>query len=189
MSYPTTLKRAFDILISCFSILFLSPVMFLVAMLIKIMDPGPALFRQERTGQGGGRFTLMKFRSMPVNTGDIPSGDLVAIQMTWIGRFIRRSNLDELPQLFNILLGDMSLVGPRPSLPSQENLIMMRRSNGALKLKPGLTGWAQVNAFTGMSEEKKADLDGCYARDISASKDLEIILRTFIYLLSPPPKY
>ena len=189
MNYRDTLKPTLDIAISGLCILLLSPLMAVIIFLIKILDPGPTIFRQQRVGQNGKPFILMKFRSMPIHTGDVPSSEISQIQMTWIGRFIRRCNVDELPQLVNILKGDMSLVGPRPPLPCQEALISLRQANGALTLKPGLTGWAQVNAFDGMSEEKKAALDGIYARDISFIKDLEIIIRTISYLLSPPPKY
>lgn len=167
----------------------LGPVLLLVALLIRMFDPGPAIFRQERVGRDGRRFVLYKFRSMPVNTGDIPSAGIGTVRLAWTGRVIRRSNLDELPQLLNILKGDMSLVGPRPPLPAQADLIGFRRENGALACRPGLTGWAQVNSFDGMSNAEKARLDGEYARRMSLAFDAGIILRTFTYLLKPPPTY
>ena len=182
-------KRAVDAIAAAVALLALSPALLLIALLIRMFDPGPAIFRQERVGRDGARFVLYKFRSMPVNTGDIPSAGLSAVRLAWTGRIIRRTNLDELPQLFNILKGDMSLVGPRPPLPSQTDLIEFRRANGALACRPGLTGWAQVNSFDGMTNAEKAGLDGEYAGRLSPMFDARIVLRTFSYLLKPPPTY
>jgi O-antigen biosynthesis protein WbqP len=187
--YRNGVKRALDIGLSLVGGLILLPLLLLLAIAIKLVDPGPVIFRQQRVGAGGRPFHFYKFRSMPVNTGDIPSDRLGEIRLTWIGRLIRRTNLDELPQLWNILRGDMSLVGPRPPIPSQAALIALRRENGALALRPGLTGWAQINSYDGMSIAAKAALDGDYARALSPLKDIAIILRTFLYLLRPPPKY
>ncbi len=97
--------------------------------------------------------------------------------------------MDELPQLFNIMMGDMSIVGPRPPILSQVNLVLLRKNNGALNCRPGLTGWAQVNSFDYMSEDEKAKLDGEYASDITMMKDIKIIFRTFSYLAKKPPVY
>ena len=102
---------------------------------------------------------------------------------------IRRTNLDELPQLFNILKGDMSIVGPRPPIPSQQELTELRKANGAIACRPGLTGLAQVSSFDGMTVPQKAAFDGEYAKRISFVGDITIILRTFVYLLKPPPVY
>jgi O-antigen biosynthesis protein WbqP len=187
--YRNGVKRALDIGLSLVSGVILSPVLLLIAIAIKLADPGPVIFRQQRIGAGGRTFAFYKFRSMPVDTGDIPSDRLGEVRLSWIGRLIRRTNLDELPQLWNVLKGDMSLVGPRPPIPSQAELIALRRENGALALRPGLTGWAQVNSYDGMSVAAKAALDGDYARTLSPLKDVQIILRTFLYLLRPPPKY
>ncbi len=171
------------------ALVILSPLMLAVALLIKIGDPGPVIFRQQRTGAGGRQFTFYKFRSMPMNTGDIPSDRLGEVKMTTVGRFIRRTNVDELPQLWNIMKGDMSLVGPRPPLPNQIELIELRRANGALDCRPGLTGLAQVSSYDGMSVASKAELDGRYAARMSLREDVSIVLATFGYLLKPPPKY
>lgn len=187
--YRNGVKRALDIGLSLIGGLILSPLLLFVAIAIKLADPGPVIFRQQRIGAGGRPFDFYKFRSMPVGTGDIPSDRLGSVRLSWIGRLIRRTNLDELPQLWNVLRGDMSVVGPRPPIPSQEELIALRRENGALALRPGLTGWAQINSYDGMSVAAKAALDGDYARTLSALKDIGIILRTFLYLLRPPPKY
>jgi O-antigen biosynthesis protein WbqP len=126
---------------------------------------------------------------MPVNTGDIPSAAARSVRITRVGRVIRRTNADELPQLVNILRGDMSVVGPRPALPAQRELVALRSANGALACTPGLTGLAQVNAYDGMSIEAKATWDGRYADRIRFFRDVAIILRTVRYLMAPPPTY
>lgn len=187
--YVRYAKRLLDVLIASAAAILLSPLMAAIAVAIKLWDPGPIIFRQRRVGAGGRTFDFYKFRSMPVNTGDIPSDRVGDVQLSWIGKLIRRTNADELPQLWNIVKGDMSLVGPRPPIPSQEELLSLRRRNGALGCLPGLTGWAQVNSFDGMSVDRKAELDGEYARRVSLMRDISIIVRTFAYLLKKPPKY
>ncbi|MBR9907052.1 MAG: sugar transferase [Gammaproteobacteria bacterium] len=182
-------KRFFDLFIVVSATLVLSPFMILIALLIKVFDPGPVIFKQKRIGHGGSVFDFYKFRSMPVNTGDLPSDKVGQVQLTWIGKFIRRTNLDELPQLFNVLKGDMSIVGPRPPIPAQTELTELRRENGALLCRPGLTGLAQVSSFDGMNVPEKAAFDGKYADSVSFWGDVSIILRTFVYLLKPPPVY
>lgn len=182
-------KRLLDLLIVASATLVLLPFMLLLALLIKVFDPGPIIFKQKRIGRGGAVFDFYKFRSMPVNTGDLPSDKVGPLKLTWIGKLIRRTNLDELPQLFNVLKGDMSIVGPRPPIPSQTELTELRRDNGALECRPGLTGLAQVSSFDGMSVPQKAAFDGQYANKVSFWGDVSIILRTFVYLLKPPPVY
>jgi len=182
-------KRLFDMLFAAISLIVFSPLMMLIAIMIILFDPGPVIFKQRRIGKDGREFWLYKFRSMPVNIRDIASDELGSLKLSWIGRLVRRTNIDELPQLLNILIGDMSIVGPRPPIPAQTELITARRKNGALKCRPGLTGLAQINSFDFMPPEQKADYDGQYARGISFKKDLGIILRTFGYLLKPPPVY
>lgn len=187
--YRSFLKRLCDIVIAGSALLVLSPVMILVAAIIRLEDGGPAFFRQKRVGKNGIEFEFLKFRSMPVNAANIPKTEAVEIPITKIGRFIRRTNIDELPQLLNILRGDMSVVGPRPAIAAQESLCLMRRENGALTCSPGLTGLAQVNAYDGMPETEKADWDGKYAASVSVLTDLKIIFRTFSYLTRKPPVY
>jgi len=111
------------------------------------------------------------------------------IKITPFGKLIRRTNLDELPQFWNVLRGDMSFIGPRPPIPSQVNLIDLRKSNGSLMIKPGLTGWAQVNSYDNMPEEHKARFDGEYAKRISLKMDLLILLKTVVYFTKKPPTY
>jgi len=182
-------KRILDLVLASVATLLLLPIMLAICILIKSTDPGPVFFVQSRVGKDGRKFRLYKFRSMPVDTGDLPSREVGEIPMSWVGRLVRRTNFDELPQLLNVLAGDMSLVGPRPPLQSQERLIEMRRQNGAIRCKPGLTGLAQVNSFDGMSETQKAAFDGSYARGITLAGDLSIIVRTFAYLAKRPPVY
>ena len=189
MSYDPYFKRLLDLGAGGLALALLSPWMALVALAIRLEDGGPVLFRQVRVGLGGRPFTLFKFRSMPVDTQDLPSALAGELRVTKVGRFIRRTNLDELPQLFCILRGQMSLVGPRPALARQEGLLRCRQLNGAAMIKPGLTGLAQVSSYDGMPEEAKATLDGQYARSISFLSDVWIILRTFTYLARRPPVY
>lgn len=189
MIYRAFGKRVFDIFFSLLALLLLSPLLVVVALLIKVFDPGPVIFRQNRVGRNGESFVFYKFRSMPVNTGDIPSDKIGAVRIGAVGRFIRRTSIDELPQLLNILKGDMSIVGPRPPITSQTELIGLRRSNGALLCRPGLTGLAQIRSFDGMTVPQKAEFDGMYARSISFLGDIKIVLGTFTYLLKPPPVY
>ncbi len=182
-------KRFFDLLVSLFAMIILSPLLLITALLIKMFDPGPFIFRQKRVGRNGVIFDFYKFRSMPVNTGDIPSDEFGNIELTWVGRFIRRTNIDELPQLFNILMGNMSIVGPRPPIVTQYELIELRRASGALLFRPGLTGLAQVSSFDGMTVHEKSRFDAQYVMSISLSLDFKIIVKTFCYLLKPPPVY
>lgn len=182
-------KRLLDIFIVFFAVAILSPLMLLTAILIKIFDPGPIIFKQVRIGRNGDSFSFYKFRSMPVNTGDLASDKVGQVKLTWVGKVIRRTNIDELPQLLNILKGDMSIVGPRPPIGNQSELIEIRSENGALALRPGLTGLAQVNSFDGMTVAEKAAFDGQYASNLSFAKDIKIILNTVLYLLKPPPVY
>jgi len=126
---------------------------------------------------------------MVIGTQSLPSDQVDKIKVTWLGRIIRRTNIDELPQLFNILRGDMSVVGPRPALVQQENLTSLRRQSGALSCRPGLTGLAQIRSFDGMTIEQKAEFDAEYARHVTPLGDFSIIFKTFFYLLKSPPVY
>jgi len=182
-------KRVLDIFIVFSAVVVLSPLMFMVAVLIKAFDPGPIIFKQQRIGRNGDSFSFYKFRSMPVNTGDLASDQVGQVKITWVGKVIRRTNIDELPQLFNILIGDMSIVGPRPPIGNQSELIEIRSENGALELRPGLTGLAQVNSFDGMTVSEKAAFDGKYTESVSFIGDVKIILNTVLYLFKPPPVY
>lgn len=187
--YRTHFKRLFDILSSSAALVGLSPILILTALAIKLDDGGPVFFRQDRCGKNGRVFRIWKFRSMPVNSKNLPSSQSADLRITRVGRFIRRTNIDELPQLLNILLGDMSVVGPRPCLPSQETLLGLRKRNGAIACKPGLTGLAQIRSYDGMPENEKADWDVMYSVSISFRRDMGIIFGTLGYLMKRPPVY
>jgi O-antigen biosynthesis protein WbqP len=183
------IKRLCDVLAVIILMVIISPILLIIAILIKLYDGGPVIFRQKRIGMNGKEFDFMKFRSMPVNTPNVVSTQTSVLKVTPIGKFIRRTNLDEIPQFINVLKGDMSIIGPRPSLPSQTSLIEMRRQNGAINLRPGLTGWAQVNAYDYMPEEEKARLDGEYFEKFGILIDLRIVLGTIKYFTKKPPVY
>ncbi len=187
--YRSVGKRIVDLALALVGLIVLSPVMAVLAAAIKIEDRGPALFKQPRVGQHGHEFTFLKFRSMPVDTPHVESAKANTLQVTGVGRVIRRTSLDELPQLVNVVIGDMSLVGPRPPLASQEELIQLRTLNGSLALRPGLTGLAQLNGYDGMPNSEKAEWDGRYARTLSFLEDTKILFRTIGYFAKPPPSY
>ena len=182
-------KRFLDIVFSFLAVIFLSPIFILISISIFLFDKGPIFFIQERVERKNKIFKFIKFRSLPVTTKNISSDKLSGIKISRIGKIIRRTNADELPQLFNILMGDMSIVGPRPCLSTQKDLINLRIKNKSINCRPGLTGLAQVNSYDNMSVNKKALYDYEYSNKINFLLDLKIILKTFIYLFSPPPKY
>jgi O-antigen biosynthesis protein WbqP len=184
-----SIKRVFDILAVSVLLIVLLPVISIIALFIKLHDGGPIVFKQVRIGRNGREFLFMKFRSMPMNTPNVVSTNIGVLNITPIGKIIRRTNLDEIPQFINVLKGDMSLIGPRPSLPTQQNLLRMRTENGSIKLRPGLTGWAQVNAYDFMPEDEKANFDGEYYKKFGVMMDLKIILRTVNYFSKKPPVY
>jgi O-antigen biosynthesis protein WbqP len=187
--YATVFKRLFDLLIAVPAVIVLSPVLLATSLAIWFEDGRPVFFRQVRVGRNGRDFTIFKFRSMPVATPSVPSADAARLRVTRVGAFIRRTNIDELPQLFNVLLGQMSIVGPRPGLAVQKELMDMRRARGVDRLRPGLTGLAQVNSFDGMTDVQKVEWEARYAERVTLVHDLSIVLRTFGYLLHRPPVY
>jgi O-antigen biosynthesis protein WbqP len=183
------IKRFFDILLSLILIILLSPIFFLIGIIIYFQDFGTPIFMQKRVGKAGKEFLFLKFRSMPLSTPNVESKDTSKLKITPFGKFIRRTNLDELPQFFNVLKGEMSFIGPRPPIPTQIDLIQLRKINGSLYLEPGLTGWAQVNSFDGMTANEKAYFDGVYAKKKSFFFDCNILLKTVIYFTKRPPTY
>jgi O-antigen biosynthesis protein WbqP len=182
-------KRTFDVVLASCLLVCLSPIYIIVAIVIRLQDGGPAIFKQMRIGKTGEPFKFFKFRSMPLSTPIVESKDTLKLQITPFGKFIRRTNLDELPQFYNVLKGDMSFIGPRPPIPQQLDLIDLRKKNGAINLSPGLTGWAQVNSFDGMSVQQKAKFDGEYAIRISFLFDCIILFKTALYFTKKPPTY
>ena len=178
-------KRFLDILISVLALLILWPLLLLIALAIKIEDPGPAVFKQQRIGKSKALFSLYKFRSMKQNTPDIPTHLLQNPEqyITKVGRVIRKASVDELPQLLNILRGDMSIVGPRPALWNQDDLIAERDRYGANDVLPGLTGWAQINGRDELEIPVKARLDGEYVERLSFLFDLKCFFGTIAPVL------
>jgi O-antigen biosynthesis protein WbqP len=182
-------KRLLDALLAGAALVLLSPLLAITAAAIWLEDRHGPLFRQERVGRHGRPFRLVKFRSMPVGTPSVPSDAARQLRVTRVGRLIRLTNVDELPQLWCVLRGDMSLVGPRPALPSQRELVALRRARGVEALAPGLTGLAQVNAYDGMPESEKVEWDARYVARVGLAADLGIMLATVGYLLRRPPVY
>lgn len=163
--YTHFFKRLIDIVLSFIGIIVLGIPMLIIAAVIKHEDPGPALFRQKRIGKNKKYFMLLKFRSMKMSTPhDVPTHQLENPEQYLLkcGKTLRKLSLDELPQLFNILKGDMSIIGPRPALWNQDDLIAERDKYGANGVKPGLTGWAQINGRDELEIPIKAKLDGEY---------------------------
>jgi O-antigen biosynthesis protein WbqP len=148
--------------------------------LIRFTSPGPAIFAQTRVGRNGKRFVCRKFRSLRMATGDMPTFMLPPTQVTAVGRVLRASKLDELPQLWNVLKGEMSLVGPRPCLPSQTELITERERRGVLAVRPGITGYAQIQNIDMSDPVRLARADAAYVADRSLTGDLAILAATLM---------
>lgn len=180
-------KRAFDIAFSAAALVVLSPVLLTCAVAVKATSPGPVLFKQERWGRAEERFKCLKFRTMLVETPpDMPAQDFAnkVAFMTPVGDFLRRWSLDELPQLVNILKGDMSVIGPRPVIIRERRLIDLRIPLNAEAVRPGLTGWAQVNGRNLVSDEEKAFLDGEYVANMSLTFDARVFFLTLAVVAS-----
>ena len=185
--YTRYAKRWIDFILALIGLVVLSPVFLLVSLAIWVDDPGPVMFTQKRFGINKQFFTLHKFRSMKMSAPhDTPTHLLSNPEqyITRIGHFIRRSSLDELPQIWDILVGSMSIIGPRPALWNQEDLIRERDRYGANALRPGLTGWAQINGRDELPIEVKARLDGEYAQNISFAMDVKCFLGTISAVLN-----
>lgn len=180
--YRTTIKRLLDIILSACGILLLSPLFLILMLAVYIDDPGPFFFRQKRVGIHQSTFYLWKFRSMKVSTPkDVPTHLLENPEqyITRVGRFLRKTSLDELPQFFQIFTGSMSIVGPRPALWNQFDLIEERDRYGANDVRPGLTGWAQINGRDELSIAEKARYDGEYVARLSFAFDVKCFFGTF----------
>ena len=177
------LKRFFDIILSLVAIIVFSWLLIIIAIAIVVEDKGNILFKQKRIGKNKKEFYIYKFRTMKVSTPkDVPTHllDNPESYITKIAGFLRKTSLDELPQLFNILKGDMSIVGPRPALWNQFDLIDLRDKNGSNSVRPGLTGWAQVNGRDELPIDVKAGFDGEYIKKMSIVFDIKIILMTVV---------
>lgn len=174
------LKRTFDLVSSSIALLLLAPILVIVAVWIRLDSPGPILFVQRRVGIGDKEFLMYKFRTMVVGTPEIATDKLNNSHsyITKIGYYLRKYSVDELPQLLNILLGDMSLVGPRPALYNQYDLREMRNKLGVSSIRPGLTGWAQINGRDDIALDDKVKLDLYYLQSWTFLLDLKIIYGT-----------
>lgn len=183
--YPT-IKRFLDFTLSLIGILVLSPFLLLLVILIKLDSPGPVLFKQKRVGIHKSYFQIYKFRTMRIDTPqDCPTHLLTDPEhwITRVGRFLRKTSLDELPQIFNILNGEMSIIGPRPALWNQYDLIAERDKYGANDIIPGLTGWAQINGRDELPITIKAKFDSEYVERRSFCFDIQIFFKTIFSVL------
>lgn len=179
------MKRFFDLSLALFALLILLVPILLVALMVRITSPGPVIYWSDRVGRDNKIFRMPKFRSMRVDTPAVATHLLADPDqfLTPIGSFLRKSSLDELPQLWSILHGDMSFVGPRPALFNQDDLIALRTRHGVHKLLPGLTGWAQVNGRDELPIPDKVKLDVEYMQQQSFLRDIKIIFLTFVKVL------
>jgi O-antigen biosynthesis protein WbqP len=178
--YKHFFKRLIDVVLSFIGAVVLLPVFLIVAIAIVIDDPGPVFFKQKRVGKNKKLFWLHKFRSMKVKTPDIPTHLLTNPEqyITRVGKFLRKTSLDELPQVYDILFNKMSIIGPRPALWNQDDLIAERDKYGANDIKPGLTGWAQINGRDELEIPVKAALDGEYVQKMSFGFDCKCFFGT-----------
>lgn len=176
------MKRLLDLAVVVPALLLLTPLLLLLALLVKCSSPGPVLYWSDRVGRNNAIFRMPKFRSMRTDTPEVATDQLDNPQawLTSIGPFLRKSSLDELPQLWSILRGDMSLVGPRPALFNQYDLIAQRTQAGVHRLTPGLTGWAQINGRDELPLAVKVEMDIYYLKHSSFALDLKILLTTFV---------
>lgn len=185
--YKTIFKRLLDIVLSFSGIIVLSPLLFIISIAIVIDDPGPILFKQRRVGENKKPFKILKFRSMKMSTPhDTPTHMLENPEqyITKIGRILRKTSLDELPQIINIFTGKMSIIGPRPALWNQYDLIEERDKYGANNVKPGLTGWAQINGRDELEIKAKARLDGEYIEKLNFIFDCRCFVDTISIVLN-----
>ena len=184
--YKNVIKRILDISVSLVALIVLLIPFVIISLLIKLDSKGPVFFKKVRMGKDDVPFDILKFRSMyetaphQMSTSQL---DNPSQHVTTIGKFLRKTSLDELPQLINVIKGDMSIVGPRPLILSEKNVLNQRTRNGASKVLPGITGLAQVNGRDELPDDEKAQFDNYYAANVSLSLDFKIIMKTFIDVL------
>lgn len=175
------IKRGMDFCLSLLGIIVLFPLFVLIVVLIKVDSPGPILFKQKRVGIHKRHFNILKFRTMLIDTPKDTPTHMLEDPDKWItkvGKFLRKTSLDELPQIFNILIGEMAIFGPRPALWNQYDLIEERDKYGANDIMPGLTGWAQINGRDELPIDVKAKLDGEYVKKMGLKMDTKCFLKT-----------
>lgn len=179
-------KRFLDVLFSLIALIILSPFLLIFAFFIKLDSRGPIFYTQERVGRFGDPFKIIKFRTMQIGTPECSTEELGDSNryITRYGHFLRKFGIDELPQFINVLKGDMSIIGPRPVIPAESTLTKLRIKNGSLAIRPGLSGWAQVNGRDAVSVSKKASLDGYYAQNMSLFFDALIFFLTVFTVIT-----
>lgn len=179
------MKRVLDFIISLFALIILSPLFLIVSVCILISDGSPVFFRQKRVGKNNELFEIYKFRTMKRGTENVASNDLsdANVKITKFGKILRATSIDELPQFFNILNGTMSLIGPRPLIPEETKIRELRQKYNVYSVRPGITGWAQVNGRDNVSSEKKALLDKEYVEKQSLMFDIKIFFMTIHQVL------
>ena len=181
--YKNGLKRVIDLVLSLIGIIVLSPIFLILVIAIKLDSKGPVIFKQKRIAKNKETFNIYKFRTMRIDTPkEMPTHllDNPDYFITKVGKFLRKTSLDELPQLFNILKGDMAVIGPRPALWNQDDLIAERDKYGANDIRPGLTGWAQINGRDELEIGFKAQLDGYYVDKESFLMDVKCFFGTIV---------
>lgn len=179
------MKRVLDFIISLFALIILSPMFLIVSVCILISDGSPVFFRQKRVGKNNELFEIYKFRTMKRGTENVASNDLsdANVKITKFGKILRATSIDELPQFLNILNGTMSLIGPRPLIPEETKIRELRQKYNVYSVRPGITGWAQVNGRDNVSAEKKALLDKEYVEKQSLMFDIKIFFMTIHQVL------
>jgi O-antigen biosynthesis protein WbqP len=179
-------KRFVDLVLSLSVAIVFAPVLVIVALAIKLDSSGPIVFQQRRVGKDGRLFSIYKFRTMRFGTPDLPTDQMQKLPspVTRIGKILRSTSLDELPQIFNVVKNDMSIVGPRPALYNQTELTEMRQNAGVLRFPPGITGWAQVNGRDELPDDVKVKMDKWYCDNWNFFLDWKIIFMTFQTVLS-----
>ena len=186
MKIYLTIKRFMDILLSALGLIILSPVFVILIIAIKIDSKGPILFKQKRVGIHKSHFNILKFRTMRIDTPkDTPTHLLENPDqyITKVGKFLRKTSLDELPQIFNIIKGEMAIIGPRPALWNQHDLIAERDKYNANDVRPGLTGWAQINGRDELPIAVKSELDGEYIHKMNFAFDVKCFVGTITSVL------
>jgi len=179
-------KRLFDFILALIGLILLSPLFLIIIIAIKLDSKGPVFFKQKRVGINKTHFNILKFRTMRIDTPkDMPTHLLKNPEqyITKVGKFLRKTSLDELPQILNIIAGSMAIVGPRPALWNQYDLIAERDKYGANNIRPGLTGWAQINGRDTVSIEDKARYDGDYVENLGVKMDVKCFIGTIVIVL------
>lgn len=180
------MKRIFDFIAALLLLILLSPLFLAIGLIILIDDGGPIIFKQYRVGKGNKLFYIYKFRTMKNGTRNVASGELGESDqsITRSGKLLRKTSLDELPQLFNILKGDMSFVGPRPLIPEEKEIRVLREKYNVFSVRPGMTGLAQINGRDTLDDEEKASFDRYYVNARSLLLDIRIIFKTVVVVLT-----